>query len=177
MHGRQTGARRTCVPCWPRAGLTRRGCARQVQHPSIAAPFLSRATVVHCNGKRGFAQGDNTNTCKVTIGCKVIITQPCYFYTKSLRELTGRCTNDFTADGYCKADPSEPSFEFPATINRAGGPADARHMTGGDDDVQSYEVDCPWASLSLSADIHLNVLNRSHDRVYFFGMFSGDGHL
>jgi uncharacterized Zn-binding protein involved in type VI secretion len=34
-----------------------------VQHPSLGAPFLSASTVVHCNGKRGFAQGDNTNTC------------------------------------------------------------------------------------------------------------------
>lgn len=75
----------------------------QVQHPSIAAPFLSRATVVDCNGKRGFAQADNTNT--------------------------------------CAEHPELPSFEFPATINRAGTPADARTMTGGDDDVQSYEVD------------------------------------
>ena len=74
-----------------------------VQHPSLGAPFLSAATVVHCNGKRGFAQGDNTNT--------------------------------------CAAVPEEPTFEFPATINRAGQPADARRMTGGDDDVQSYEVD------------------------------------
>jgi hypothetical protein len=24
----------------------------------------------------------------------------------------------------------------------------------------------PWASLSLSADIHLNVLNTSYDRIY-----------
>ena len=74
-----------------------------VQHPSIAAPFLSGATVIDCNGKRGFAQGDNTNT--------------------------------------CAEHPEQPSFEFPATINRAGTSADARTMTGGDDDVQSYEVD------------------------------------
>ena len=70
-----------------------------VQHPSLGAPFLSGATVVHCNGKRGFAQGDNTNT--------------------------------------CAAVPESPTFEFPATINRAGQPADARRMTGGDDDVIS----------------------------------------
>jgi hypothetical protein len=74
-----------------------------VQHPSIAAPFLNAATVIDCNGKRGFAQGDNTNT--------------------------------------CAEHPEQPTFEFPATINRAGAPADARTMTGGDDDVQSYEVD------------------------------------
>jgi len=35
----------------------------------------------------------------------------------------------------------ETSFEFPETINRAGAKANARHMTGGDDDVQSYEVE------------------------------------
>lgn len=36
--------------------------------------------------------------------------------------------------------PDKPGFCFPNTINRAGAEADARHMTGGDDDVQSYEV-------------------------------------
>lgn len=74
-----------------------------VQHPSIASPFLNAATVIDCNGKRGFAQGDNTNT--------------------------------------CAEHPEQPTFEFPATINRKGIRADARTMTGGDDDVQSYEVD------------------------------------
>ena len=75
----------------------------QVQHPSLAAPFLTSATVIDCNGKRGFAQRDNTNT--------------------------------------CVEHPDQPTFDYPATINRAGKPADVRHMTGGDDDVQSYEVD------------------------------------
>lgn len=73
-----------------------------VQHPSIAAPFLGKDTVVDCNGVRGFAQGPN-------------------------RVLT--------------ESPAEPTFLFPKTINRAGQEADARTMTGGDDDVQSYEVD------------------------------------
>lgn len=72
-----------------------------VQHPSIAAPFLSTSTIVDCNGKRGFAQGPNRTF---------------------------------------SSDPAEPSFEFPHAINRAGESVDARFMTGGDDDVVSYEV-------------------------------------
>lgn len=72
-----------------------------VQHPSIAAPFLSASTVVDCNGKRGFAQGPNRT----------------FSHT-----------------------PAEPTFEFPQAINRAGESADARLMTGGGDDVMSYEV-------------------------------------
>jgi hypothetical protein len=32
------------------------------------------------------------------------------------------------------------------------------------------------AGLSLSADIHLNVLNNSYDRMYLRARFSGDGH-
>mmetsp|Transcript_107336 Transcript_107336/g.346393 ORF Transcript_107336/g.346393 Transcript_107336/m.346393 type:complete len:364 (-) Transcript_107336:74-1165(-) len=37
--------------------------------------------------------------------------------------------------------PEIPMFEFPKAINRAGSQANARHMTGGEDDVISYEVD------------------------------------
>merc|ERR1712232_562831 len=37
--------------------------------------------------------------------------------------------------------PHTPTFTFPETINREGLKANARVMTGGDDDVQSYEVD------------------------------------
>ena len=56
------------------------------------------------------------------------------------------------------SSPEIPSFEFPDTINREGIKANARRMTGGDDDVQSYEVDpgssfgwvcynVPWTAL------------------------------
>merc|ERR1719193_657451 len=37
--------------------------------------------------------------------------------------------------------PEQPTFNFPDAINRAGEKTDARAMTGGEDDVQSYEVD------------------------------------
>lgn len=40
-----------------------------------------------------------------------------------------------------RASPEKPTFEFPSTINRSGSEANARTMTGGDDDVQSYEVE------------------------------------
>lgn len=39
------------------------------------------------------------------------------------------------------ATPEKPTVEFPRSVNRAGEEANARHMTGGDDDVQSYEVE------------------------------------
>jgi len=39
------------------------------------------------------------------------------------------------------AKPAEPTFNFPNAINRAGDFVNARCMTGGDDDVMSYEVD------------------------------------
>mmetsp|Transcript_52764 Transcript_52764/g.153446 ORF Transcript_52764/g.153446 Transcript_52764/m.153446 type:complete len:384 (+) Transcript_52764:48-1199(+) len=73
-----------------------------VQHPSIAPPFLTKDTVVDCNGRRGFAQGPNRT------------------FSES---------------------PEKPTFDFPAAISREGQSANARSMTGGDDDVLSYEVD------------------------------------
>lgn len=73
-----------------------------VQHPSIAQPFLNADTVIDCNGKRGFAQGDAR-----------------------------------TFD----PSPAAQAFEFPDAINRAGSHANARLMTGGEDDVVSYEIE------------------------------------
>jgi len=78
-----------------------------VQHPSIAAPFLSASTTVDCNGKRGFAQGPNRTF---------------------------------------SPNPTEMTFTFPNANNRAGEQVNARLMTGGDDDVVSYEV-LPGSSL------------------------------
>jgi len=37
--------------------------------------------------------------------------------------------------------PEMPTFEFPSTFNRMGSAANARGMSGGEDDVQSYEVE------------------------------------
>lgn len=72
-----------------------------VQHPSIAAPFLSASTTVDCNGKRGFTQGPNRTF---------------------------------------SSNPTETTFTFPDAKNFSGERVDARVMTGGDDDVVSYEV-------------------------------------
>jgi len=78
-----------------------------VQHPSIAAPFLSASTTVDCNGKRGFTQGPNRTF---------------------------------------SPTPTEPTLAFPDANNFAGERVNARFMTGGDDDVVSYEVS-PGSSL------------------------------
>lgn len=72
-----------------------------VQHPSIAAPFLSAETRVDCNGKRGFTQGPR--------GCAEVLWHA--------------------------------PREFPAAVTARDGVRDAHGMTGGADDVFSYEVD------------------------------------
>ncbi|CAE7549138.1 unnamed protein product [Symbiodinium natans] len=71
-----------------------------VQHPSIAAPFLTRETRVDCNGMRGF--------------------------TQCAQEAVG-------------ALPWTTPSRFPEA--RTTSSRDARQMTGGHDDVFSYEVD------------------------------------
>jgi hypothetical protein len=48
-------------------------------------------------------------------------------------------------------------------------PASPTHLPAG--------MASPGASLPLSADIHLHVLNNSCDRMYLLSTFSGDGHL
>eukprot|EP00929_Paragymnodinium_shiwhaense_P004337 TRINITY_DN105228_c0_g1_i1.p1 TRINITY_DN105228_c0_g1~~TRINITY_DN105228_c0_g1_i1.p1 ORF type:complete len:383 (+),score=31.80 TRINITY_DN105228_c0_g1_i1:64-1149(+) len=73
-----------------------------VQHPSIAAPFLDERTLVDCNGKRGFTQGEQRT------------------YLES---------------------PADPTYQFPTAITPSGKEVTARGMTGGEDDVSSYEVE------------------------------------
>lgn len=56
--------------------------------------------------------------------------------------------------------PTQRTFEFPASINRGGREADVRTMTGGDDDVQSYEVSpgAPFGWVCATSGMHGLVL-------------------
>ncbi|MBN9693487.1 MAG: hypothetical protein J0M24_24845 [Verrucomicrobia bacterium] len=72
----------------------------QVQHPTIAPPFLDPTTLVDCNGRRGFAQGNPL------------------------------------------PHPEEPSFFWPAALNRDGIAVNLRRLTTNPDpNVVSYAID------------------------------------
>lgn len=71
-----------------------------VQHPTIAPPFLDATTLVDCNGRKGFAQGNPMPT------------------------------------------PEEPSFFWPAALNRDGQTVNLRHLVSDPEpNVVSYAID------------------------------------
>jgi len=83
-----------------------------VQHPTIGPPFLDATTVVDCNGRRGFAQGNPL------------------------------------------PHPEEPSFFWPAALDRDRRSVNLRHLTDTPDpNVVSYVIDEPlgWVTAATPA--------------------------